>query len=108
MSNILSHENYTVLPDARVVVTMGAPSSALPKRINRNPIIKDTKIGLELASWGPKNDFPQMIMELLASNPIIARTLDDKVCMAQGKEVVPVYYTWDEEGKKKVNYIQDS
>lgn len=108
MSEIYMHESVAILPGAGIMVSMrGSSSTTLSKKINKNPILKDSKSGEELAVWGPKNDFPQMINELIEKNPIIGRTLDDKVCMAQGKDVVPVYFEWDDEGKKKLKYIND-
>ncbi|MGB4776420.1 MAG: hypothetical protein WBP45_14685 [Daejeonella sp.] len=106
--SIYVNGNLAVLPGSGqgVLVTMGG-NVGLPKKVNRNPIVKDKKVSKGLASWGPENNFPQIIIELLATNPIIARTLDDKVCMAQGKDVVPIFYKWDEDGKKKIQYIND-
>lgn len=75
MSEIYMHENVAILPGAGIMVSMKAGgSSTLSKRVNRNPILKDNRTGDELAVWGPKNDFPQMINELIEKNPIIGRT----------------------------------
>ncbi len=108
MKQVAIMDDIAVLPNSGLVVLLSGALNKPAKKINRNPLVKDfLNNGGALAYWGQHNDFPQYINEQIAKNPIIGRTLDDKVCMAQGKDVVPIYFDWDADGKKTIKYIND-
>jgi len=98
MSEILIDGDHAILPNGALVsVIQGGKSSAgLSVKTNKNPVVKypegtkATKGSKGIAYWGKKNDFPQQLIKKMATNPILARTLDDKVGFAQGVDILPV------------------
>lgn len=110
MTPIIVHENYALLPGngQAVLVTTGKPSNSAYNSNLVNPIVYDARASaLGYVPWGPRNDFPQQIIEMIGKSTIIAPTLDKKVCMAQGQAVMPVQMDWDESGKQKYTVVKD-
>lgn len=109
MTKVLMHNNYAILPDAGMRVTMGVDyTKPVAKNVDRSPIVRDPLMNLYFAHWGMKNDFPQQVIRMVSKSSIIGPTLDKKVCMAQGKSVLPVTLDWDEEGNQKITVVKDA
>lgn len=112
MSNVLIDGPHAVMPDAGIVVSIikGGKSTkgsgVISVKENRNPIVKRPDGTKGIAYWGKKNDFPQQVIKKLATNPILARTLDDKVCFAQGIDVLPVMPKIVD-GEEKLEIVDD-
>jgi len=110
---VIIHENYAILPDAGMRVMMGADSGSgglqpiRGRNTERAPIVRDPLMNLSFAYWGMRNDFPQQVIVQIAKSSIIGPTLDKKVCMAQGKSVLPVTLDWDEAGNQKISVVKD-
>jgi hypothetical protein len=111
MSEIILDGNHAILPDAGVVVSVikagtNTNKTAYGVKTNRNPIVKRPDGTKGIAFWGKKNDFPQRVIKELALNPVLVRTLDDKVCYAQGIDVLPVIPKIVD-GKKVLEIVDD-
>lgn len=113
MSKVIIAGEDAILPGAGIVVSVikggksAKGSGVISVKENRNPIVKRPEGGKGIAFWGKKNDFPQQVIKKLATNPILGRTLDDKVCFAQGLDILPVMPKIIE-GKEVLEIVDDA
>lgn len=115
MSEIIIEGDHAILPKGAIVsiIKGGKSAGGISVKANKNPVVKypegqkATKGSKGIAYWGKKNDLPQQVIKKMATNPILARTIDDKVGFASGIDILPVMPVIVD-GKKEFVIVDDA
>ena len=99
------------LPASKTVVAIKGP--ATPAKLQpavqpTNPAAPfDFTPGLKWAYWGPNNDLPQDVINLVSKNTVAPKALLFKIKSIYGRGIIPCYVEVDGNGSEKVTIADD-
>ena len=86
------NRDAALLKNHQLIVAMGTPAKA-----PASPVKKEYFSHSTVSPWGADNDHPQQVIKLAEQSTELAALLDWKARALQGREVIAVEQTWNEQ-----------